>query len=92
MTNQKDTKNNAELNQLMEELKYKMQVLKEYGMSEKEIISSLHSSHPLPQLIITRNYKIFLGDEHKEVHLEPLVIGISAFSKASGRDNIQGSA
>lgn len=73
MTNQKDTKNNAELNQLMEELKYKMQVLKEYGMSEKEIISSLHSSHPLPQLIITRNYKIFLGDERKEIHLEPLV-------------------
>ena len=73
MTNLKDTKTNDELKQLMEELKYKMQRLKEYGMSEKEIISSLHTNHPLPQLVITRNYKIFLGDERREVHLEPLV-------------------
>ena len=73
MTSTKDTMNNSELNQLMEELKYKMQVLKEYGLSEKEIISSLHSGHPLPQLIITRNYKILLGEERKEIHLEPLV-------------------
>ena len=73
MTNLKDTKTNDELKQLMEELKYKMQRLKEYGMSEKEILSSLHTDQQLPQLIITRNYRIFLGDEHREVHLEPLV-------------------
>ena len=72
MKHAKDTEN-EELKQLMEELKYKMQRLKEYGMSEKEIISSLHTNHPLPQLVITRNYKIFLGDERREVHLEPLV-------------------
>ena len=73
MTNMKDTKTNDELKQLMEELRYKMQRLKAYGMSEKEILSSLHTDHQLPQLIITRNYRIFLGDEHREVHLEPLV-------------------
>ena len=73
MTNLKDTKTDEELKQLMEELKKKMRRLKEYGMSEKEILSSLHTDHPLPQLIITRNYRIFLGDEHREVHLEPLV-------------------
>ena len=73
MTNLKDAKTNDELKQLMEELKYKMQRLKEYGMSEKEILSSLHTDQQLPQLIITRNYRIFLGDEHREVHLEPLV-------------------
>ena len=73
MTNLKDTKTNDELKQLMEELRHKMQRLKEYGMSEKEIISSLHTDQQLPQLIITRNYRIFLGDEHREVHLEPLV-------------------
>ena len=73
MTNLKDAKTNDELKQLMEELKYKMQRLKEYGMSEKEILSSLHTNHPLPRLIITRSYRIFLGDERREVHLEPLV-------------------
>lgn len=73
MTNLKDTKTNDELKQLMEELRYKMQRLKEYGMSEKEIISSLHTDQQLPQLVVTRNYRIFLGDEHREVHLEPLV-------------------
>ena len=73
MTNLKDTKTDEELKQLMEELKKKMRRLKEYGMSEKEILSSLHTDHPLPQLVITRNYRIFLGDEHREVHLEPLV-------------------
>ena len=73
MTNLKDTKTDEELKQLMEELKKKMGRLKEYGMSEKEILSSLHTDQQLPQLIITRNYRIFLGDEHREVHLEPLV-------------------
>ncbi len=73
MTNLKDTKTDEELKQLMQELKKKMRRLKEYGMSEKEILSSLHTDQQLPQLIITRNYRIFLGDEHREVHLEPLV-------------------
>ena len=73
MTNLKDTKTDEELKQLMEELKKKMRRLKEYGMSEKEIISSLHTNHPLPQLVITRNYKIFLSDERREVRLEPLI-------------------
>ena len=73
MTNLKDTKTDEGLKQLMEELKKKMRRLKEYGMSEKEILSSLHTDQQLPQLIITRNYRIFLGDERREVHLEPLV-------------------
>ena len=73
MTNTNDTKNNDELKQLMEELKKKMLRLKEYGMSEKEILSSIHTDQPLPQLFISKNYRISLGDERKEVHMEPLV-------------------
>ena len=42
-------------------------------MTEEEIISQLFCCQPLPKLIISRNYRIFLGDERKEVHLEPLV-------------------
>lgn len=78
MTNTKDTTKNDELRQarcaiLLKEVKERVQMLKDYGMSEKEIISHLHSVHSLVPLIISRNYRIFLGDERKEVHLEPLV-------------------
>lgn len=58
---------------LLDELKEKMNILKNSGMTEEEIISQLLCCHPLPQLIITKNCKIFLGDELKEVHMEPLV-------------------
>ena len=58
---------------LVKEIKDKVQILREYGMNEAEIISKLFQSPSLPQLFISRNYRIFLGEEHKEVHLEPLV-------------------
>jgi len=58
---------------LIKEMQEKVQMLKAYGMTEEEIISQLFCCHPLPMLTISRNYRIFLGDERKEVHLEPLV-------------------
>ena len=58
---------------LLEEVKEKMIILKKCGMTEEEIISQLFYSHTLPQLIITPNYRLILGDECKEIHLEPLV-------------------
>lgn len=78
MTNTKDTTKNDELRQtrcsiLMEEVKEKVQILKDYGMSETEIISRLHDTQPLLHLIVSKNYKMYLGEKHKEVHLEPLV-------------------
>lgn len=79
MTNMKDTSTNEELRSLncsilMEEVKERVLRLKEYGISEAEIVSSLHGgSQPLTQLIISRNYRIYLGDERREVHLEPLL-------------------
>ena len=66
-------KNSKELELLLKELRLKMLQLKKYGVSEQEILSSIHHDQPLQQLIITRNFKIFLGDDRKEVHLEPLV-------------------
>lgn len=77
MTNMKD-KENEELKQfhcsiLIKEMQEKVQMLKTYGMTEKEIISQLFGSQSLPQLVISRNYRIFLGEERKEVPLEPLV-------------------
>ena len=70
MTN---THNNEDKQKLLKEVKEKVQKLKEYGMSEKEIISLFHIEQPLLKLFISKNYKIFLGDERKEVHMEPLV-------------------
>ena len=77
MRHTKDTEN-EELKQfhcsiLIKEMQEKVQMLKGYGMTEEGIISQLFCCHPLPKLIISRNYRIFLGDERKEVHLEPLV-------------------
>ena len=77
MKRTKDTEN-EELKQfhcsiLIKEMQEKVQMLKAYGMTEEEIISQLFCCHPLPMLMISRSYRIFLGDERKEVHLEPLV-------------------
>lgn len=73
----KDTIKNEELRKrcsiLMEEVKERVQQLKGYGMSESEILSHLHVDQSLIPLIISSNYRIFLGDERKEVQLEPLV-------------------
>lgn len=60
-------------NILVEEVKEKVQKLKEYGMSEKEITSLLHTEEPLLKLTISKNYRIFLGENRVEVHMEPLV-------------------
>ena len=78
MTDTKDTKKNDELRKtrcsiLLEEVKERVQQLKEYGMSEKEIVAHLHGDQSLTPLIISKNYRIFLGDERREVQLEPLV-------------------
>lgn len=70
MTN---THNNEDKQKLLKEVKEKVQKLKEYGMSEKEITALFHTEQPLVKLFISKNYKIFLGDERKEVHMEPLV-------------------
>ena len=58
---------------LLEEVKEIMNILKNSGMTEEELISQLFFCHPLPQLIISRNFRLFLDDEGKEVHMEPLV-------------------
>ena len=78
MTNTKDTTKNEELRQthcsiLMEEVKEKVQMLKDYGMSETEIVSHLRSVQSLVPLIVSRGYRLYLGEERNEVHLEPLV-------------------
>lgn len=78
MTNTKDTTKNEELRKircsiLLEEVKERVKKLKDYGMSEKEIVAHLHNIEPQVPMIISKNYRIFLGDERNEIQLEPLV-------------------
>jgi len=61
---------------LMKEVKEKVQLLKEYGMSDEDIMSSLYDNYnnqSLAPLIVSRNYKLFVGEERLEIHMEPLV-------------------
>lgn len=62
---------------LMEEVKEKVRRLKSYGIDDDELEELLHEEEIFPQLIITKDYKIFIGDEIQcEVVLEPLVKAI----------------
>lgn len=58
---------------IMDEVREKVQLLRDYGLSETEIVSRLFGGQSQPQKLVIKNYGIFLGDEQKEVHLEPLV-------------------
>ncbi len=58
---------------LVEEIKVKVQKLKEYGMTEEEIANLLQIDQPLLKLIVSRNNRIYLGDNRIEVRMEPLV-------------------
>lgn len=68
--------NNEKLNlynNLVEEVKEKVQKLKELGITDKEIASLLHTEQPLLKLTVSKNYRLFLGENCVEVHMEPLV-------------------
>ena len=73
MKNTNGNEKNGLYNALVQDLKDMVQKLKDYGFSEKEITSLLHTEQPLLRLTVSKNYRIYLGKEHKEVHLEPLV-------------------
>lgn len=58
---------------LLDDVKQKVRLLREIGVSESEIESLFYVERPLPLLVINKDYRIILGDKQKEVHLEPLV-------------------
>lgn len=74
MTNTQNYKEKQSLyKNIVEEVKEKVQKLKEFGLSEKEISLLLHSEQPLLQLTISRNYRVYIGEKRVEVRMEPLV-------------------
>ena len=58
---------------LFDEVKEKIQILRDSGINESRIASLFYCERPLLSLTISKNYRIFLGDNHIEVHMEPLV-------------------
>jgi len=60
-------------NVLVEEIKERIRKLKDYGMSEKELTSLFEAERPLLKLTISRNYRLYLGEQRMEVRMEPLV-------------------
>lgn len=58
---------------LLGEVKDMVSKLRRYGVKEAEIVAVLQEEKPLPELIITDDYRILIGENRKEVHMEPLV-------------------
>lgn len=58
---------------LMDEVREKVQLLRDYGLSETEIVSRIFGGQSQPQKLVIKDYKIFFGDEQKEVRMEPIV-------------------
>lgn len=58
---------------LFDEVKERIQILRDSGISESRIASLFYCERPLHSLTISKNYRIFLGDNRIEVHMEPLV-------------------
>lgn len=57
---------------LFNEVKQKLQLLREIGVSETEIASLLYIERPLSKMIISKDYRIYLGEDCTEVHMEPI--------------------
>lgn len=58
---------------LLDEVREKVRMLKEYGWGDDEIASAIRGEVILPLLEVTHKGKILLGEEKTEVKMEPLV-------------------
>lgn len=58
---------------LLDEVKDKLQLLRDSGLSVKGIVSLLHVEKPLIQLFVSKDYSVSLGAEHKPIYMEPIV-------------------
>ena len=59
---------------LLNEVKEKVSKLRSYGVGNKEIEAALHEENEvLSPLFISKDFKIFVGDDRKEIHMEPLI-------------------
>ena len=57
---------------LLDEVKKKLQLLQDSGLNVKSISSLLYVEKALIKMTISRDFKIYLGDERNEIRLEPI--------------------
>lgn len=69
----KTTNETNEKQNLMMEVKMMIQKLRDLGVSEKELASLMHIEQPLLKLTISRDYRLYLGEQRMEIRMEPLV-------------------
>lgn len=62
----------SDCSQLLEEVREKVRRLKSYGMKAKDISSAIQDVQELPELQITSDYRLLLGDMG-EINMEPLL-------------------
>ncbi len=58
---------------ILGEIKEMVRKLRSYGVEDAAIEAVMHENEVFPNLIITDNYKILIGENRREVHMEPLV-------------------
>lgn len=59
---------------LLDEVKTKVRKLRAYGMCEAEIVAAMNEEELFPQLVVTEDFRLLLGDDsNTEVKMEPLV-------------------
>ena len=58
---------------LLGEMKAMVHKLRTYGVGDAEIQAVLYEDRLLMGMIVTEDYRILIGDERKEIYMEPLV-------------------
>lgn len=58
---------------LLSEVKVMVRTLRNYGVDDAAIEAVMYKDEVLPRLIISDEYRIFVGDMKEEIHMEPLV-------------------
>ena len=62
------------IDDLMDEIRVRVQKLRQRGIAERILVDLLHPQNELSRLIITRDYRIFLPDYHNiEIQLQPII-------------------
>jgi hypothetical protein len=75
-TNKEQEQEQLNCSILFDEVKERIQILRDSGISESRIASLFYCERLLLSLTISKSYRIFLGDNHIEVRMEPLVKAI----------------
>jgi len=58
---------------LLGEMKNLLRKLRNYGVEDTEIIAILHEEEQQPEMVITDDYRVLIGESRKEIHMEPLM-------------------